>query len=114
MVSRDRDHTSYPQGLFKNHLHFKNRCHRFYHKPRKPIGFWYKIQFSKFGENMKAERGFLFIEWFLTDFLFKIQILNEKGKPASLSLDFFDFQFFKISQNLNCNRSIFGEPKKMD
>jgi hypothetical protein len=59
---------SYLHGLFKNHLHSKNRCHRFYRKPWKAVGFWYKIQFLKFGKNMKAERVFWFIERFLTDF----------------------------------------------
>jgi hypothetical protein len=40
-------------------------------KIRKPVGFWYKIKFSKFG---KIER----FSGLSIRFLFKIQILNEK------------------------------------
>jgi hypothetical protein len=70
---------------------------------KKPVGFWYKTQFSKFRKRkQKAERFSVYrsvFDWFL----FKIQILNKNGKPIDffgLSLGFsvyrWIFLFFKI------------------
>jgi hypothetical protein len=73
---------------------------------KKPVGFRYKTQFSKFRKTkQKAERFSVYrsvFDWFL----FKIQILNKNGKPinffwfiarfSSLSLDFSVFSKFKV------------------
>jgi hypothetical protein len=45
--------------------------------------FYIKFNFQNLGKENKNEQVFLFIEqvfWFIDRFLFKIQILNEKGK----------------------------------
>jgi hypothetical protein len=79
---------------------------------KKLVSFWYKNQNLKFGENPKNRvvflvyrPVFLIYRSVLADFLFKIQILNEKGKSlgftglllsfSGLSLGFsFFFQIF--------------------
>jgi hypothetical protein len=84
-----------------------------------------KFNFQNFGEKVKTEQFFRFIDRFLTDSLFKIQNLNEKGLSlgffslwlgsSNLSLSFFGFCFLFFFQNLNflnCNRLVFDESKK--
>jgi hypothetical protein len=66
-----------------------------------------KSIFEIWEKEIENEWGFQFIERFSTSFL--IQNLNENGKSVIF--------VFLISQNynfLNCNHSVFVEPKKPD
>jgi hypothetical protein len=73
---------------------WKTSPHQFLRKPRKPekpIGFWYKIEFSKFEGKTK----------------------NRSGFPVYQSVFMvFDFHFFGIFKNFKSTRPVFGETTK--
>jgi hypothetical protein len=76
----------------------------------KSVGFWYEIQFLKFGGKSQKSSDIFGLSFVFsglsTHFLFKIQILNENNKLvcfSNLLLNFSSFVFkkIKISNKLN-------------
>jgi hypothetical protein len=117
-------------------MRWKTGPHRFLQKPRKPekpVGFLYKVQFSKFeGKNLKP-LGFLkkrlvfsvywsvFDRFFIQNSKFEWKMINRSIFPvyrsvfSSLSPGLFSFQFFKKNQNFKnfkLNWPVFSELTK--
>jgi hypothetical protein len=84
---------------------------------KKPVSFWYKIQFLKFGKREQKTEQFF---WFV-GFYSKFKSWMKNGKPivffvyCSVLPVYRSIFWFLVFQNLNflnCNRPVFGEPKK--